>query len=47
MGGFLLLFIIGAGKYSIDALLGIVAPCAVGYRPYDAASCRVGPVPDT
>ena len=25
MGGFLLLFIIGAGKYSIDALLGIVA----------------------
>jgi putative oxidoreductase len=26
MGGFLLLFIIGAGKYSIDALLGIVAP---------------------
>ena len=26
MGGFLLLFIIGAGKYSIDALLGIVVP---------------------
>ena len=26
IGGFLLLFIIGAGKYSIDALLGIVAP---------------------
>ena len=26
MGGFLLLFIIGAGKYSIDALLGIAAP---------------------
>ena len=26
MGGFLLLFMIGAGKYSIDALLGIVAP---------------------
>jgi putative oxidoreductase len=26
MGGFLLLFIAGAGKYSIDALLGIAAP---------------------
>jgi putative oxidoreductase len=26
MGGFLLLFITGAGKYSIDALLGIAAP---------------------
>jgi len=26
MGGFLLLFIIGAGKYSIDALLGIASP---------------------
>jgi putative oxidoreductase len=26
MGGFLLLFITGAGKYSIDALLGISAP---------------------
>jgi predicted acyl esterase len=26
MGGFLLLFIIGAGKYSIDALLSIAAP---------------------
>ncbi len=26
MGGFLLLYINGAGKYSIDALLGIAAP---------------------
>jgi putative oxidoreductase len=26
MGGFVLLFITGAGKYSIDALLGIAAP---------------------
>lgn len=26
MGGFLLLSVTGAGKYSIDALLGIVAP---------------------
>ena len=26
MGGFLLLYIIGAGKYSIDALYGIAAP---------------------
>ena len=26
MGGFMLLFITGAGKYSIDALLGIAAP---------------------
>jgi putative oxidoreductase len=26
MGGFLLLFITGAGKYSIDAFLGIAAP---------------------
>jgi putative oxidoreductase len=26
MGGFLLLFITGAGKYSIDALLGIAPP---------------------
>jgi len=26
MGGFLLLFMTGAGKYSIDALLGISAP---------------------
>ena len=26
MGGFLLLFIAGAGKYSIDALLGIALP---------------------
>ncbi|MGA7431946.1 MAG: DoxX family protein [Xanthobacteraceae bacterium] len=26
MGGFLLLFITGAGKYSIDALLGIAVP---------------------
>jgi putative oxidoreductase len=26
MGGFLLLFITGAGKYSIDALLGVAAP---------------------
>ena len=26
MGGFLLLFITGAGKYSFDALLGIAAP---------------------
>ena len=26
MGGFLLLFITGAGKYSIDALLGIGSP---------------------
>ena len=26
MGGFLLLYISGAGKYSIDALLGIAAP---------------------
>ena len=26
MGGFLLLYIAGAGKYSIDALLGIAAP---------------------
>jgi putative oxidoreductase len=26
MGGFLLLYITGAGKYSIDALSGIVAP---------------------
>jgi putative oxidoreductase len=26
MGGFLLLFITGAGKYSIDALLGIAGP---------------------
>jgi putative oxidoreductase len=26
MGGFLLLFIAGAGKYSVDALLGIAAP---------------------
>jgi len=26
MGGFLLLFVTGAGKYSIDALLGIAAP---------------------
>ena len=26
MGGFLLLFITGAGKYSIDALLGIASP---------------------
>jgi len=26
MGGFLLLFMTGAGKYSIDALFGIVAP---------------------
>jgi putative oxidoreductase len=26
MGGFLLLYITGAGKYSIDALLGITAP---------------------
>jgi putative oxidoreductase len=26
MGGFLLLFITGAGKYSVDALLGIAAP---------------------
>ncbi len=26
MGGFLLLFMTGAGKYSIDALLGIAAP---------------------
>jgi len=26
MGGFLLLYIIGAGKYSIDALFGIAAP---------------------
>jgi len=26
MGGFLLLYIAGAGKYSIDALLGLAAP---------------------
>ena len=26
MGGFLLLYITGAGKYSVDALCGIVAP---------------------
>ena len=26
MGGFLLLFMTGAGKYSIDALLGIASP---------------------
>jgi putative oxidoreductase len=26
MGGFLLLFVTGAGKYSIDALCGIAAP---------------------
>jgi len=26
MGGFLLLFITGAGKYSIDALFGVAAP---------------------
>ena len=26
MGGFLLLYVVGAGKYSIDALFGIVAP---------------------
>jgi|ERR1700733_880474 putative oxidoreductase len=26
VGGFLLLFITGAGKYSVDALLGIAAP---------------------
>jgi putative oxidoreductase len=26
MGGFLLLYVTGAGKYSIDVLLGIVAP---------------------
>jgi putative oxidoreductase len=26
MGGFLLLYIVGAGKYSIDAFLGIAAP---------------------
>jgi putative oxidoreductase len=26
MGGFLLLYITGAGKYSIDALLGVAAP---------------------
>jgi putative oxidoreductase len=26
MGGFLLLYITGAGKYSIDAMLGIAAP---------------------
>jgi putative oxidoreductase len=26
MGGFLLLYIIGPGKYSIDALLGITVP---------------------
>jgi putative oxidoreductase len=26
MGGFLLLFVIGAGKYSIDAFLGIATP---------------------
>jgi putative oxidoreductase len=26
MGGFLLLFMIGAGKYSVDALSGIAAP---------------------
>jgi putative oxidoreductase len=26
MGGFLLLYIIGPGKYSIDALYGIAAP---------------------
>jgi putative oxidoreductase len=26
MGGFLLLFITGAGKYSIDVLCGIAAP---------------------
>jgi putative oxidoreductase len=26
MGGFLLLYLTGAGKYSIDALLGIAAP---------------------
>ena len=26
MGGFLLLYITGAGKYSIDALLGIATP---------------------
>jgi putative oxidoreductase len=26
MGGFLLLYVTGAGKYSIDALLGIAAP---------------------
>jgi putative oxidoreductase len=26
MGGFLLLYITGAGKYSVDALLGITAP---------------------
>jgi putative oxidoreductase len=27
MGGFLLLFVTGGGKYSIDAWLGIFAPC--------------------
>ena len=26
MGGFLLLFVTGAGKYSVDALLGIASP---------------------
>jgi putative oxidoreductase len=26
MGGFLLLYVTGAGKYSIDALLGVAAP---------------------
>jgi putative oxidoreductase len=26
MGGFLLLYITGAGKYSIDVLCGVVAP---------------------
>jgi putative oxidoreductase len=26
MGGFLLLFLTGAGKYSVDALLGLAAP---------------------
>ncbi|MFY9693707.1 MAG: DoxX family protein [Xanthobacteraceae bacterium] len=32
MGGFLLLFVTGAGRYSIDALLGIGSPWLLGER---------------
>ena len=46
MGGFLLLSITGAGKYSIDALFRHRRAITCGYWADDATSRRVCPVPD-
>src|SRR6202161_4459189 len=45
MGGFLLLYITGAGKFSIDVLLSIAAPRPVAYWAEDAIF--MSPMPGT